>query len=104
MDPQLNGHSVSNESVGGERSSESSIPLFLMHVSDTYMTDNIIDENGNERRDSKGKVGRTGRFKCMVCGQTFGRVEHLTRHGKIHTQEGWLRCAIEGCEKGFYRM
>ncbi|ESZ93522.1 hypothetical protein SBOR_6103 [Sclerotinia borealis F-4128] len=58
------------------------------------------DENGieDERRspNSKAKMGKIRRFKCMVCGQSFGRVEHLTRHERSHTQEGWLKCGIGG--------
>ncbi|KAF7948859.1 hypothetical protein EAE96_008041 [Botrytis aclada] len=52
----------------------------------------------------QGEVGRIARFSCTSCEQTFGRVEHLTRHEKSHTREGWLRCEARGCRKSFYRI
>ncbi|KAB8297286.1 hypothetical protein EYC80_002643 [Monilinia laxa] len=49
-------------------------------------------EINDERRDFHYKgMAKAGRFKCMICGQTFGRVEHLTRHERSHSREGWLR-------------
>lgn len=42
------------------------------------------------------------RFQCQECHQTFGRVEHLTRHSRSHTKERSLKCSY--CRKGFYRM
>lgn len=77
----------------------------LNHQIDSYPHD-----NNDERRDfhSKGVAPKgtvkAGRFKCMVCGQTFGRVEHLTRHERSHSREGWLRCEDGRCGKRFYRM
>jgi hypothetical protein len=43
-----------------------------------------------------------GRFQCLECQQTFGRVEHLTRHARSHLKERFLKCSY--CRKGFYRM
>ncbi|KAF7897442.1 hypothetical protein EAF00_005670 [Botryotinia globosa] len=51
----------------------------------------------------RGEFARIARFSCSSCEQTFGRVEHLTRHEKSHTKEGWLRCEAKGCRKSFYR-
>ena len=42
-----------------------------------------------------------GRFRCLECSQTFGRVEHLTRHSRSHSKERYLKCSY--CHKGFYR-
>ncbi|KAH9222808.1 hypothetical protein DL95DRAFT_285815 [Leptodontidium sp. 2 PMI_412] len=42
------------------------------------------------------------RFQCQECHQTFGRVEHLTRHSRSHTKERSLKCSY--CRKGFYRI
>ena len=41
------------------------------------------------------------RFQCNLCQQTFGRVEHLTRHSRSHSKERYLKCSF--CHKGFYR-
>jgi uncharacterized Zn-finger protein len=48
------------------------------------------------------RVAATGRFQCLECQQTFGRIEHLTRHSRSHIKESFLRCSQ--CRKGFYRM
>ncbi|KAH7360640.1 C2H2 transcription factor-like protein [Rhexocercosporidium sp. MPI-PUGE-AT-0058] len=42
------------------------------------------------------------RFQCLECHQTFGRVEHLTRHSRSHQKERSLKCSF--CRKGFYRI
>lgn len=42
------------------------------------------------------------RFQCLECQQTFGRVEHLTRHSRSHMKERYLKCPV--CRKGFYRI
>ncbi|KAL7784031.1 C2H2 transcription factor-like protein [Trichoderma afarasin] len=41
------------------------------------------------------------RHRCPVCQQTFGRVEHLTRHSRSHSDKRSLKC--DYCQKGFYR-
>ncbi|QSZ34784.1 hypothetical protein DSL72_007642 [Monilinia vaccinii-corymbosi] len=67
---------------------------------------NNHDERQNFHSQGTDPTGmrKAGRFKCMVCGQTFGRVEHLTRHERSHSREGWVRCEVGGCGKRFYRI
>lgn len=49
-----------------------------------------------------GTPGNLGRFQCLLCQQTFSRVEHLNRHAHKHAKERSLKC--NDCQKGFYRM
>ncbi|KAK0124407.1 hypothetical protein ONS95_009368 [Cadophora gregata] len=48
------------------------------------------------------QTGQTSRLQCQECQQTFGRVEHLTRHSRSHAKERSLKCSY--CRKGFYRI
>ena len=54
------------------------------------------------QRASQPDPPAAGRFQCPECQQTFGRVEHLTRHSRSHLKERLLKCSY--CRKGFYRM
>ena len=61
-------------------------------------TEEQAAQNGNRLKHSV----EAGRFQCLECSQTFGRVEHLTRHSRSHMKEHFLKCSH--CRKGFYRM
>ncbi|OCL13942.1 hypothetical protein AOQ84DRAFT_410776 [Glonium stellatum] len=40
-------------------------------------------------------------FSCSLCGDTFKRLEHLSRHKLSHTEERPYSCPM--CNKGFTR-
>lgn len=50
---------------------------------------------------SRREKAEQERYRCLVCQQTFGRVEHLTRHSWSHSDKRLLKC--DYCHKGFYR-
>ncbi|KAH6681840.1 C2H2 transcription factor-like protein [Halenospora varia] len=56
----------------------------------------------DERIGSVGPSAEPPRFPCSSCSQTFGRVEHLTRHARSHMPDRMLKCPR--CSKGFYRV
>jgi len=57
--------------------------------------------NAPKDASERTAVAPVGRYQCPECSQTFGRVEHLTRHSRSHTKELFLKCSY--CRKGFYR-
>jgi len=72
--------------------------LLDRHRAEFSWTEEQAAQNGNRLKHSV----EAGRFPCLECSQTFGRVEHLTRHSRSHMKEHFLKCSH--CRKGFYRM
>jgi uncharacterized Zn-finger protein len=66
-----------------------------------FEAEGAASPNGSQSA-SQANHPALGRFQCLECQQTFGRVEHLTRHARSHMKERFLKCSY--CRKGFYRM
>ncbi|KAE9379029.1 hypothetical protein N431DRAFT_396985 [Stipitochalara longipes BDJ] len=65
------------------------------------MAEGAASPNGSRNANQANRTA-PGRFQCLECQQTFGRVEHLTRHSRSHLKERFLKCSY--CRKGFYRI
>ncbi|KAI8375885.1 hypothetical protein BD560DRAFT_392185 [Blakeslea trispora] len=57
----------------------------------------------HQSTDTKQKPSPRRRYKCPMCSKSFFRLEHRTRHIRIHTGEKPHHCTYPGCPKKFSR-